>query len=302
LDFGLIIPNGWRGELGSMPPDERWPAVVDAVGQAEAFGFDSVWAYDHALLEPGRDAAEPRADLVFEPFTLLAALAPLTTRVRLGQLVTNAALRPAGYLAHVMRSLAAITGGRLILGIGAGWNEAEHQHLDVSFPSPGARIAALQYSIERVLERVPAADRPTILVGGGGERGTLRVAARLADWADFGGTPSLADFEHKSSVLADHCAAVGRDFDEIVRVAHFDCLIAPTRDEAEQRLQAAERAGYRRDDATAALIGTPDEIVGELRRWQAAGCRYVILYFADTLTGRSARLFAGEVAPRLADS
>jgi len=296
----MILPNGWRGELADLAPRARWDAVLRAGALAEELGFDSIWAYDHALLEPGTaPAGEASAELVFEPFVLLAALAARTSRVRLGQLVSNAALRPPGYLAHLVRSLVAVAGGRVVLGIGAGWNADEHEHLDVPFPSAPERVEALDRSIARVVGRLAGQERPTVLVGGGGERGTLRVAARLADWADFGGTPSLADFEHKSRVLADHCTAIGRDFDDIVRVAHFDCLLAPGEAELADRLAAVQAAGYRRDAATAALIGTPDEVAEALRLWQGAGCRYAILYFADTISGNSPRLFASQVAPRL---
>jgi alkanesulfonate monooxygenase SsuD/methylene tetrahydromethanopterin reductase-like flavin-dependent oxidoreductase (luciferase family) len=117
---------------------------------------------------------------------------------------------------------------------------------------------------------------------------------------DFGGTPSLKIFRRKSDVLERHCADVGRRFAEIVRVAHFGCLLAASGAELQRKRERLEAAGYRPDAATAALGGTPADVAAELARWRAAGCAYAVLYFADTIRGDGPALFMSQVAAHLA--
>src|SRR5256886_8583351 len=120
LKFGGFVPQGWKLELSGMKADEAWATAKDVARKAEALGYDHLWVYDHVETVPRREPTH-----VFEAFTTLAALSQQTGTIRLGQLVTCAAYRNAGLLAKEAAGIDVMSGGRLILGLGAGWYERE---------------------------------------------------------------------------------------------------------------------------------------------------------------------------------
>lgn len=186
---------------------------------ADALGVDTIWTWDHFLpLPPGRMVAPALSAETegnhFEGWSLLAAMAVETTRARLGLLVTANGYRNPDLLADMARTVDQLSGGRLILGIGAGWAERDYVEYGYEYPAPAARLRALEESLLRIKARLtrlkpgPAGPLP-ILVGGGGERVTLRLAAEYADlWNAFS---PLESWAHKNAVLNQWCAKVGRD-------------------------------------------------------------------------------------------
>ena len=158
----------------------------------------------------------------FESWTMLGAWAEQTERVRIGTLVTGGGYRNPDLLADMARTVDHISGGRVILGIGAGWNEKDYAEYDYEFGTPGSRIALLGEYLPRITDRLTALNPPAlgplpVLIGGGGERKTLRLVAEYANiWHAFG---DLDTFSHKSRVLESHCAEVNRDPGEIARSA-----------------------------------------------------------------------------------
>ncbi len=189
--------------------------IRDAVLRSEDAGVDIVFNWDHFYpLYGDSDGAH------FECWTMLGAFAEQTERVEIGALVTGGGYRNPDLLADMARTVDHISGGRLILGIGAGWFEKDYDQYGYDFGTAGSRLALLKENLARIAARLkvlnpqPTRDIP-ILIGGGGEKKTLRLVAEYGDiWHSFADLDALA---HKSAVLAEHCAAVGTDPNQIER-------------------------------------------------------------------------------------
>lgn len=191
----------------------RYTLIRDAVRRCEDLGVDVAFNWDHFFPLYG-DPAGPH----FECWTMLAAWAEQTTRIEIGALVSCNSYRNPDLLADMARTVDHISGGRLILGIGAGWNRRDYREYGYPFGTAGSRIDALGAALPRITARLghlnppPTRDIP-VLIGGDGERKTLRVVAESADvWHSFAAADT---HQHKAAVLAEHCADIGRDPAEI---------------------------------------------------------------------------------------
>ncbi|MCY3573483.1 MAG: LLM class F420-dependent oxidoreductase [Chloroflexi bacterium] len=187
-----------------------------AVQATEALGVDTIWNWDHFFPLYGEGEGDH-----FEGWTLLTAIAMLTSRVEIGTLVTCNSYRNPALLAHMANTLDHISGGRLILGIGAGWFEKDYVEFGYEFGTAGSRLRDLGESLPIIKQRMtkelppPVRNPIPIMVGGGGEKVTLKLTAQHADlWNGFG---PPATYAHKNRVLDDWCATVGRDPSEIER-------------------------------------------------------------------------------------
>lgn len=327
MRFGAFVPQGWRLDLVGIEVADQWRTMTDVARTIESSGFESLWVYDHFHTVPIATQEE-----TYEAWTLMAAFAAVTDTVRLGQMCTCNGYRHPSHLAKVAASIDAISGGRLEMGIGAGWYEHEFTGYGYPFPKPSVRIGQLREAVE-IMQRLWTEDvvdyegdhyrleggicRPRPLqephipfwIAGGGEKLTLNVAARYAQYTNFGG--SVDNFVHKSSVLADHCADVGRDFDEITRSANFNVVCVESESDVEDwTVRAIDRyapfLGSERADSTVrktvagGLVGTPEQIIETLAEWQRHGLGYAIGYFGDAAYDRSGlERFAREVIPAL---
>lgn len=196
------------------PQHADYPQIRDAVRRAEDLGVDVVFNWDHFFPLSGDPDGKH-----FECWTMLGAWAEQTSRVQLGALVTCNSYRNPELLADMARTVDHISGGRLVLGIGAGWKQKDYDEFGYEFGTPGSRIADLAQALPRIKARLaagnPALTRDIpVLIGGGGERKTLRVVAEHADvWHSFG---DVTELRRKSAILDEHGAAVGRDTASLV--------------------------------------------------------------------------------------
>lgn len=305
--------------------EEHWSTMTGVARAIEGAGFESLWVYDHFHTVP-----DPTQEVTYEAWTLMAALATVTERVRLGQMCTCNAYRPPSYLAKVAASIDVISGGRVEMGIGAGWYEHEFAGYGYAFDRPSERIGALAEAVEIMhriwteeevhftgehyrLEGAICQPKPLqlphipIWVAGGGEQLTLRVAARYAAYTNFGG--DLDTFTHKSEVLRGHCREFDRDFASITRSANFNVVCAEDEAALTDKLKRIEDRyrPYLGDERSSrlverwGLVGTPDQLVSMLLPWKEAGLEYAIVYFGDAAYDLSGlELFAAEVMPALA--
>jgi F420-dependent oxidoreductase-like protein len=246
MKLGFSVTNfSWP-----VPAADLGPTVAQVARTAEDAGFDSLWVMDH-FFQIRISGEAPEAPML-EAYATLAFLAGLTSRIRLGTIVTSVAYRHPGVLIKTVTSLDVLSGGRVIFGVGAGvpWNElppgvsprdVETYGLGIPFPSLAVRFEQLEevleiaqqmwrgdeepyagkhYQLARPLNSPNALQRPRppILIGGSGERKTLRLVARYGDMCnlfDLPGTGFADDLSHKLDVLRQHCREVGRDYDEI---------------------------------------------------------------------------------------
>jgi F420-dependent oxidoreductase-like protein len=235
MDVDLHVPRfDWAGE-----PATIGAGVTDLAQRAEAIGIKTLSFMDHFFQ---MDWMAPAEDPMLEGYTALGFVAGRTERLRLRLLVTGVTYRPPGLLAKTVTTLDVVSGGRAELGIGAAWYEREHLGLGVPFPGTAERFERLEealqiclqmwsdddgayegrhYRLEETLCRPAPVSRPRprILIGGGGERKTLRLVAQYADACNLMGTPD--EVAHKIDVLRRHCDAVGRDPAEIEVTATF---------------------------------------------------------------------------------
>jgi alkanesulfonate monooxygenase SsuD/methylene tetrahydromethanopterin reductase-like flavin-dependent oxidoreductase (luciferase family) len=283
-----------------------WPDLAATARRIEALGFSSVWANDHFYPPAGAAAARPDAPAgpFLEGWMTLAGFAAVTDRVRLGVLVSGAGYRNPGLLVKMATAADHLSGGRVSLGLGAGWHEREHRAFGFDFPSLGDRITRLDEqaaAIRRLLddEEVtvdgrfvrmdraanlprPIQDRLPLLIGASGERRSLRIVARDADiWNGEGEPASLA---RKSRILDEHCRALGRDPLAIRRTAGVPpAFLRDDRPAAVAGLVALlERVGLEPADAreiaeTSPFVGTDADIAARLRDYEAVGIAELIV-------------------------
>ncbi|HLV99348.1 MAG TPA: LLM class F420-dependent oxidoreductase [Ktedonobacterales bacterium] len=249
------------------PQHTTYPDYIEAVRRFEAMGVDTLWNWDHFFPLSG----DPQGNH-FEGWTLLTAMAANTARVEIGCLVTCNTYRNPALLANMAKTVDHISNGRLIFGLGAGWFERDYQEYGYEFGTAGSRLAALERSLEIIKQRwevdVPKPLRQIpIMVGGGGEQKTLRIAARHATMTHF--FADVPTFTHKMGVLDQWCAEFQRDPTEIERACS-----------AGRKASDAERDDYVAAGASHFILGMSGtwdyQAVEDLLRWrdtrnQAAG-------------------------------
>jgi len=275
-----------------------WPALREAVVAAERAGFDSIWVDDHLLTDEG-----PWDDPKFEGWTTLAALAPLTGRATLGLLVGANTLRNPGLTAKIVTTLDHVSGGRAILGLGAGWFRREHEAFGFDFgASMGERLDRLEESIglirrllagerfshtgrfyafdDALVSPRPLQERLPILIGGSGRTKTLRTVARHADiWNAYGTPAAIAEAD---AVLREHCAAVGRDERAIERSVTQNVVIRASRAAAEAAYELVRATHHPQpDEDLLDAGGTVEEVAGVLREYAEVGVGHSIWIFRD---------------------
>ena len=327
MRFGLFVPQGWRHDLVGIDVSEQWATMKGIAQHADAGPWESIWVYDHFHTVPA-----PTDEATHEAWTLVSAFGAVTERVRLGQMCTCMSYRNPVHLAKVAATCDVVSGGRVEMGIGAGWYEHEWRAYGYGFPPAPERLGMLDegvqimrqawtegratlagthYQVDGAIVRpLPLQDGGIPLwIAGGGEKVTLKIAARYARYTNFDGT--LEGFTRKSGLLERHCATVGTDFAAIVRSANYNVAIGTTEAEVEQRLRDVRTrlepyVGARQAEAALGALrglpacGTPEQIVENLGALRERGMSYGIFYFPEAAYDRSGiELFEREVIPAL---
>jgi F420-dependent oxidoreductase-like protein len=314
--FGLQIPSftfgddGAGGEPNGIGLFEKVAAIATT---AESAGFDSVWVMDHLFQIPViGDVEEP----MFEAYTLLGGLAARTTRARLGAMVTGVTYRNPALLAKEVTALDVLSGGRAVLGIGAAWFEEEHAGLGFAFPPLAERFDRLEEALiicrSMFTEDAPsfegrfyringAVNRPRpvqpggppILIGGSGERRTLRLVAERGDACNLFG--DAATVRHKLDVLARHCGDVGRDPDTITKTRLGTLVIGETSKEADRKVQELRTKRGMPQPMLDAMVtaGDPEAVIEQTARLFDAGLDGLVFNVPDADDLDTVRL-AGE--------
>jgi F420-dependent oxidoreductase-like protein len=302
LRFGLQIA---RFDYPGVPPDAVFRRVREIAQTAERAGFDSLWVQDHCYQAPVPGLGWQPAEPVLEAYTLLGALAAVTDTVRLGTTVSAVTFRNPALLAKAVTTLDIISAGRAVLGIGAAWYEDEHRGYGFDFPAAGERLDRLEealqicramftserssfsgthYRVDDALN-VPAPvtpGGPPILVGGSGERRTLRLVARYGDACNLFG--DVASVRHKLDVLHRHCEDLGRDPAEITKTK-MACLIVDESDARARRRydeMAAQMGDYAPMLGGVAIAGDPDHLAEQVGEYLDAGLDGLVCYLPDT--------------------
>jgi len=303
-----------------VPPEGRdFKEMKSICLTVEGLGFDLFTITDHFMNMAQPDSSNQHP---LECWSTLAGLAAVTSKIRLGPLVSCYFYRQPTVLAKMATTVDIISNGRLIFGIGAGWHEQEFKGFMGQFPSVKERMIGLEetvricksmfmnertsfsgelYHVDNVLNSPrPIQKSIPIMVGGGGEMRTLRTAARYADISHFAFNPSEEVLNKKLTVLKKHCRVVGRDFDEIKKGISLTPIIGFTKEEIETKIrQRAERMGMALDEYKKNLgpnVGTPQKCIQEMRKYIDKGISLFTLRFLNL---EDARLFAKDVMRKL---
>lgn len=314
MRFGLQVNPYFFGDTGN-----PWDLVAPVTKAADESLLDSIWVYDHFLYEggyPGHPDPEPS----MECFTILGAMAAITKRIRLGQLVLGIPYRNPALTAKMATTLDMISHGRSILGIGAGWHQREYEAYGFGEWEPvGVRMKRLEEATQVILKlwgEQPVSEHqgeyyklstltdnplpvqkphPPIMIGGSGEKVTLRLVAQYAQFCNVGGDPETVG--RLLQALKGHCERLNRDYDAITKSAYTMVMIGKDEAEVERKREALSRYIPRRG----ASIGTPDQLIAEFREYAKVGVEYMVFRMPDWTDLEALQLFSEKVIPAVAD-
>ena len=303
--FGVAIP--WIAENSTQGTEfiqniTRYLESVDKV-------YESAWFADHLIPN-----TEPINLDVPECLTTISYLLPQHPNLKFGALVLCNNYRNPALVAKMSSTLQALSDGRFILGIGAGWHKEEYRQYGYKYPSGRTRVEQLEeavqiirmmwredgvtfhgkhYSIEDAYCNPKPDPAPPIVIGGGGEKYTLNVVAKYADWWSVPPGYHVEKWTHKMNVLANHCDDVGRDFDEILRSAEWCVALAGSDEEA---LELAKSSPH---SLGSYIIGSPESLVSQIGELIDVGVEYFQLYFTLFPNHEETQTFADEVISEL---
>ncbi len=287
----MTEPPRFGLQLWSQQTD--WPGFRDAALAAEGAGWDSVWTWDHLLAIFG-----PWEQPILEGWSVLSALGPLTSRVRLGLMVGANTFRNPGHTAKLATTLDHLSGGRAVLGIGGAWFEREHDAFGLDFPGIGERLDRLDEAVmlmrrlldgerfshegrfytmrDALCEPRPIQPHLPILVGGSGPKKTLRTVAQHADGWNTSGT--LDEVRARLAILGEHCEAVGRDIETIEKTVSFSIVLRDDMAAATAVARALlDQNGVADMGNGPALLGSPAEVADRIQPFVEMGFGTVIV-------------------------
>jgi len=315
IRLGLQISNF---NYPGVSEEDLFQRLSDIATTAESSGFDSLFVMDHLHQIP---PVGPPENWMLEGNTILAALAARTSRVNLGLLVGGVTYRNPALLAKVTTTLDVISGGRAILGIGAAWFEQEHVAYGFDFPSLGERFEHLEDSLQILramfthdtatvegkhhsVKEVRNNPRPIrgdipIMIGGSGEKKTLRMVAQYADASNFFGDAER--MRHLIGVLEGHCERLGRDPTEITKTRLGTLVIGQTDEDAKQKVAALREGGASEQALASAIVGGPETVVEQATELLDAGLDALIFGSPDVHDLETVALIGQTLSPLLAE-
>jgi F420-dependent oxidoreductase-like protein len=309
LKFGLQHPN--------FSFDGEGPQIVERlrklVGRAESYGFDSFWVMDH--FHQIRNVGELQEPML-EGWTTQSVVAGFTSKIKVGTLVTGIVYRYPSVLAKIGATLDVLSKGRLFMGIGAAWNVDEATAYGISFPPVKERTQRLEEAVQIIRKmwteesatfsgkfyqvrnaycnpKPIQKPHPPIMIGGSGEKRTLKIVAKYGDACNVFG--SVETVKKKLGVLREHCRSVGRDYDSIVKSKLGHIVISKDKQkvtEAIKGLPEDRRQEY-------AIYGTPEEVRRHVEAFGDAGVEYLIVNLEPDRELEALELFANEVVKKL---
>ena len=311
IEFGLRVPS--FPVDGSCGPGFI-KQIASFIGELKD-AFESAWVCDHFV--PWADFV-PNTTPNLEGFTTIAYLSGIFKKLTFGNIVLCNSYRTPALLAKMGATLQMLTGGRFVLGIGAGWKDDEYIAYGYEFPEPKVRIKQLEEGVQ-IIRKMWTEDTvtfkgryyeikeaicmprpnpvPPIMIGGGGEKLTLRVVAHQADWWNLPNV-SPSTFRHKIEVLSGHCSTIGRNPAEIVKSLANIVAIAETAEKARALASDSPFVNMEREENY--MIGDSDEVAEKISEYTRLGIEHFILRFIDFPRTDGAKLFARNVIPRFA--
>ncbi|MDA4111502.1 MAG: LLM class F420-dependent oxidoreductase, partial [Thaumarchaeota archaeon] len=294
MKFGIQHPNYSYDGQGAQVVD----TLKTLTNRAETLGYDSFWVMDHLHQIPyvGRPE-EP----MLEGWTTISVLAGMTSKIKLGTLVTGNSYRHPSILAKVGATLDVLSKGRLFMGIGAAWNDEEARAYGIPFPPTSERLERLDEAVQ-IIRKMWTEDKvnfdgkyyklqnalcnpkpiqkphPKILIGGAGEKMLLRTVAKHGDACNLFGSPETV--KKKLAILREHCKAVGRDYDSILKTKLTQTMIDSDGDAVEKRAAEMSKMMPPGMLKEAMIYGNPDQIRSQVEEFRAAGIEYLIMSFS----------------------
>jgi F420-dependent oxidoreductase-like protein len=294
--FGIFVPQGWKMDLaGIADPVEQWEAMTNVAKAADEGSWDSIWLFDHFHTVP-----EPSTESTFECWTATAALARDTKRVNIGQMVGCNGYRNPALYAKIASTVDVASNGRLYAGIGAGWYEHEWKAYGYEWPELKDRMGAFReateiiykmwtedepvfkgkyYSIDKPINEPKGVRKPhpSLWIGGGGPKVTLKLVAQYGDAANIGGgNPEV--IKEKAALLKGHCETVGRDYNEIIKSTSLNVFPIDAGDDPKKATEKALGPMNWEKFSNDTLIATEDEIALKVEAALEAGADYMIFY------------------------
>src|ERR671911_713164 len=322
MKFGLQHPNFSFDYDGKSSNNANTSQIADSlknlITKAENSGFDSFWVMDHFhQIQFVGGPEEP----MLEGWTVISMLAGLTTKIKLGTLVTGIIYRYPSVLAKVAATLDVLSKGRLFMGIGAGWNEQESLAYGISLPSNQERMLRLEEAIQVVRKmwtEEPYASfngkyyqirnaycnpkpiqkpSPPILVGGSGERKTLKIVAKYADACNLFG--SAETLKRKLNVLKEHCKSVGRDYDTILKTTLAAIIVDDNNDMAKNRVRKTFGGIPEEQIKEFVIYGTPEDVSRQIETFEQVGIQYLIVDLEPDRELEALNTFANKVVNKM---
>ena len=313
MQFGLqkpIFTFDYRGDDTSQIID----SLKKLATTAENNGFDSFWVMDHFHQIPMIGKVE---EPMLESWTTLSVLAGLTTKIKLGTLVTGIMYRYPAVLAKVAATLDVLSKGRLFMGIGAAWNEDESHAYGIHFPPASERLSRLEEAIQiihKMWTEEPSASfngkyyqirnaycnpkpiqkpAPPILVGGGGERKTLKIVAKYADACNLFG--SVETVKRKLNILKEHCKTIGRDYDSILKTKLAIIVVDDDKQTSEKKIEQIFKGMPEEQIREFAIYGTPEDVLKQIELFEQVDIQYLIVDLDPTRELEALDVFTNKI-------